>query len=346
MELYERDYFVSMICVGYKVVELGGISLHINPPTLEQKHMSNMLYKEAYKEASLSGVFTREEIAKWLSFNGLWGEKQEKELKRIQKDIEDFKVQLFNSFFQSAVRASVRALIEKAQEEQGKLLQNKYVYSTATCEGVAEYYKEHWLIENATTFLDGTPYDWERITVSNIVSVKNTDRLTDSDYRELVRNDPWRSIWASSKKTGTLFEKPATELTEDQKTLIAYSNMYDSITESPECPPEEIISDDYALDGWMIIQRRKREKDTKEKMTKDIMNDKIVDADEVFIKPTSSGDIERINEMNSARGKMIKRQRSEQVKREGSVKQQDLHDVRQDLRMQANQQQIEKIKGG
>ena len=81
-------------------------------------------------------------------------------------------------------------------------------------------------------------------------------------------------------------------------------------------------------------------------MTKDLMNDKIVDSDEVFIKPTSSEDVERINEMNSTRGKMIKRQRSEQVRREGSVKQQDLQDVRQDLRMQANQQQIEKIKGG
>ena len=41
--------------------------------------------------------------------------------------------------------------------------------------------------------------------------------------------------------------------------------MYDNIQESMDCPTEDVINDDDMLDGWFIVQNRKREKDKKEK---------------------------------------------------------------------------------
>ena len=66
------------------------------------------------------------------------------------------------------------------------------------------------------------------------------------------------------QKQASLFNRPSVELTKDQLSLSSYSTLYDNVYESHECPNEKIIDDDDCLDGWLIQQRRKSEKDRKQ----------------------------------------------------------------------------------
>ena len=71
-------------------------------------------------------------------------------------------------------------------------------------------------------------------------------------------------MWGCSKNS-LPFDKNPWEWTVPQITLVSLSRMYDNVYKSPECPPDEIIADNYAIDGWFIEQHEERKKRQKEK---------------------------------------------------------------------------------
>ena len=80
--------------------------------------------------------------------------------------------------------------------------------------------------------------------------------------RELVNNDPWKLIWYMREVEGSpLFVDRERQLTPDQKNIVVWSRMYDSVHESQDAPSEAVIADHDMLDGWFILQKRKRDKD-------------------------------------------------------------------------------------
>jgi muconolactone delta-isomerase len=164
--------------------------------------------------------------------------------------------------------------------------------------------------------------------------------ISESKSRELARNDPWKSLWVTRESSGfTLFANPPnTELTYNQKNILIWSQMYDNIQESMECPNKEVIEDDDMLDGWFIIQHKKREKDRVEKeFENSTKNEKIKNAPEVFV-VASKEKAEKINDMNDMNAKMIKHQRKLALDRYGSLDEQNLPDQRRNIQAMANNQ--------
>ena len=95
----------------------------------------------------------------------------------------------------------------------------------------------------------------------------------------------WRGYWNADKTN--IFDKCTTELTDEQRALLNISRMYDNIYEHPECPDDKIIEDDDALDGWMILQKRKNDKD-KKKSQFDSSNPNLKNSGEVFVMSRST----------------------------------------------------------
>lgn len=121
--------------------------------------------------------------------------------------------------------------------------------------------------------------------------------------------------------------------------------MYDSISESPDAPSDEIILDDDMLDGWLIIQRKERELRTKQKAAEDIIaNEKIANSDEVYIVAKSEEDIDKINELNDPQAKAIKTARKQALLSEERTKQEHLPDVAMDLQMKRNRAAMDAAK--
>src|SRR5690606_30951918 len=144
--------------------------------------------------------------------------------------------------------------------------------------------------------------------------------LSDTECRELARNEPWRSLWfLNDSKAYHIFNDNGRELTIDQKNILIWSKMYDNIQESPDCPSDDVVDDDDMLDGWFILQKRKREKDRAEaELESSTKSQKIKNASEVFVM-TSQKDADRVERMNDTTASMIKKQRLETIKKQGTV---------------------------
>lgn len=145
--------------------------------------------------------------------------------------------------------------------------------------------------------------------------------MADNDQiRELAKMDLWRSIWNCNKiHGGLLFNRTPTDYSRDQINLCSFSIMYDNVFEHPESPNEKIIDDNDALDGWLILQRKKSdsEKLKNEKLTK---NSKIANSQEQFIMASSPEEAELIYNMNTDDAKNIIKQRFELIDKKGQVK--------------------------
>jgi hypothetical protein len=123
--------------------------------------------------------------------------------------------------------------------------------------------------------------------------------------------------------------------------------MYDNIQESLDCPNKDVIDDDDMLDGWFIIQSKKREQEKAEQdINESTKNGKIKNASEVFVVANSKKDADRINSVNSIHSHMVKKQRDGTLKQKGTVNDHDFIDQRQKIQMEQTNMLRGNIKGG
>jgi hypothetical protein len=131
-----------------------------------------------------------------------------------------------------------------------------------------------------------------------------------------------------------MFPGPVSEWTDDQRSLVSFSQMYDSIYEHPECPSEAVIDDDDTLDGWMIFQKRKVEK-AKKQQSIDEMNPNLKNAGEVFLFGKNSNEVEEIMSLNSPEALHKIKEKINFINKFGSTEDSSLPDVKRDLISQA-----------
>jgi|TARA_B100000029_G_scaffold176260_1_gene173533 hypothetical protein len=341
MELYEREYFVARILSGYLRHRVDkNLVIKIYSPNVDQVYESEEIYLEEMKTGRKHDLLTEKEMEEWQFKLGTWTTEDETLFEQLPKDLESFKEQLYNNRYKFSQTEQLRKYIQKAKSEYLRLGSKKYAHQTATCEGYAMYCKWNWLIEQCTFFLDGTPYDWKKVSSYDLLSSYKGYAIQENEYRELARNNPWRSYWNLSGKTiQGVFGVCASEASTEQRTIASFAKMYDNVYESTECPEEDVIEDDDMLDGWFVVQTKKREADKKKSQTESVGHG---NAQDVFIMADGKEDIDRINSMNDTRAKVVSKQRHRIAEEQGKVKHQDLPDVRRDINMQANQMQSSK----
>ena len=245
--------------------------------------------------------------------NDLWSPFDDREAEKIEKEMENLKVEAFMSFFDSKKLRGIKAAIRDRERSFIKYKSKKMSLDHVSCEGVASFSKNVWLISQCTKFKDGSDYDWEKYPISTIMEHYSSEQISAGTMRAIARREPWRSMWRHGKSSNPL-GKSTHKFTKDQLSLCTYSHMYDNVYESMDSPNEKVIEDDDCLDGWFIVQQRKRDKDKKQH------------------NPMARSTIQnRQNVINDA---------------DGDISFTKFHDVRQDIAMQSHNAAISKMKGG
>lgn len=348
MKHHEREFFVSMIRSGKVFIYHKGIDLEIRPLTLDQSFKSCQIYRDAYDKAMSEEIMTEEDINEWMLENELWTIFDDKKEEGLKKDLEKLKIEIYNARDDSKTATIIRAYIRSGELQLSSHLNKKYLYYQNTCEGIASAERLSWIIKN-TTYHEDKIYNFDEVSLQYIVDEWQSHFLSDSKTRDLARNDPWKSLWIVRDACGVpLFANPPnTELTHNQKNLLIWSQMYDNIQESLDCPSKEVIEDDDMLDGWFIIQSQKRDKERAEKeFEQNTTNEKIKNASEVYVIAKDNKKINQINDMNDPISKMIKQQRKQAINNnEGTLQEQHLPDQRRNINMMATNQMRGKIGG-
>lgn len=346
MELHRREYFIYRLMSGKINIECNDKKLIIVNPDSELKFEAQEHYINIYEQALNYNCLTDEDVLEHLIARGLWTEEKEKQLNKILPDhIEYWKVELYQSFLRSKTRETIRKYLTVAKNEYIRLHNIRNAYFTWTAHGIAAFARTQYILSR-TTFYNNQLVDWNDFDIYQIMSLYHNKLLGNDDLRELARTSPWINIWVIHKKTGSkLFNNEC--LSDEQSFLMSWTITYDNIRESPDCPSDDIIEDDDMLDGWLIVQRRKRENERKKSEAENAItqNKRIQNAEEIFIVAETPEDAQKVDALNDMRGQMIKRQRMALIKEKGQVRQDEFQDIRQELQTQLNRMYSDKMRG-
>ena len=338
MKQHEREYFVSRIRTGLYFIKDEELTLKILTPTIQEEFELNDIYQNAYEQARIDNFMTEDEMLEWMKEKNIWTQEDEDKIEGLKKDIEKLKVEIFNAKNNESLREKIRLYIRAGEKQLAKYIDKKNTYQSNTCEGIASIEKMYAFLKKCTYF-NNKLYHFKELTIEYILYLFQLSILNESKIREIARNEPWRSMWIFKDfKDTKLFLNQDRELSTDQRNLIVWSQMYDNVQESLDCPSQDVIEDDDMLDGWFILQKRKRDKDKAEaELENSVSNEKIKNSSEVYMMAGSNKDAQRVNNMNDVGGKIIKQQRFNTIYSKGEVSQLDFQDEKLKLTQQSNQ---------
>lgn len=322
MQYSEREYLVNKIISGCTVCTFNDESVYVYESSPNDKVIAHNLYLEEYRRAELLGTPTEIEILDYMKGLGLWNQILEDELEKIPKAIEELKVELYNAYFQFKRRDGIKKSLDSLRFREVELIKQKDKLKYVTCEGFALTCKNRHLICSGAKRSDGSKFfiknyeDYSQTELDIFINDYLNNKINDDVIRSLSTEEPWRSIWGAGKHEGAIFGIPSSLLSQEQRMILVWSRIYDSIFESPDCPPDEIIDDNDCLDGWMIVQSRNRQKERQNEHGYK-PGDKFNKADEVFMFVDNPDDISRVNAMNSPAAILRKQQRMNALTRAG-----------------------------
>jgi hypothetical protein len=325
----------------------------LDRPTIDTRLRSEELYNELLYELSFEGLPEESAILTMMMEHGIWSEELEEEYDILTRDIKTLKIKLYELYFRTREREIAREALRRAKARLLELETIRYSYEHLSPSNIAMVGKMQYLICSNLKDISGNklwpnndfltqpiPYFTE------ILDCVTSSSVGEETLRYLARNEPWRSIWAASKREGKLYGIPPIEYTDEQRHLAIWSMIYDSVFESVECPPDEIIDDNDSLDGWLLVQKNKRESEAMQRKGEALLkNDKMKKAGEVFVVANTKDDADKINLMNSEDSRRIKERRMQYLNKHGRVSESNMPDTKQKIMMELNRMQKEHQSG-
>lgn len=340
MQYSERESIVNKIIAGCTACVFDDIPVFVHEPSPQDKVKAHSIYLTEYKNSLTNGLIKEEELIEELIKRGVWSKTHQEELDKLPKAIEELKVELYNYYFQFKKRDGIRKSLDSLKEIEVKLSSKRDQYNANTCEGFAISCKNKHLICSSTKNADGSKFFtmnyeyYKQEDIDLFIQDYFRQKVNEGLIRDLSKHEPWRSIWSAGKHEGSIFGVPSSLLSQEQRMLIIWSKIYDSIHESPDCPPEEVLEEDDCLDGWMIAQSRKREQERKSEHGYK-PGDKFGKHDEVFMVVENPEDKSRVDAMNSPAAIFRKQQRMSALQaNNGILPDQYMPDAQQAMRQE------------
>jgi hypothetical protein len=349
MDLSARELLLHRIFSGIHVADIEGVDYIVKSPTKFDKYKASQVYIQSVYENRYNSWYTKKTVLGLLENEDIFLPKDEEKLEKMVKDLEELKLQLFQSLLNAEKMKFVRKSLDRVKTLISILTSAKHSLDYLTVEGFSSLQKSQYLVARTLFYENG-----ERVFSDNY-KTEDTDGMIEkvilhvgnhqADHlmlRELARTEPWRNYWGSNKQD--IFGGPAIDLTDEQRSLILYSKMYDGAYEHPECPEDNVIEDDDLFDGWMIFEKRKREKAKTQKQVSNIVGAKQKNAEELFIPTPDQTHAQKIHNMNTLEGKVKRAQREKVISKVGKARDSQFPDRKQQIITQANREFAEKVR--
>lgn len=215
---------------------------------------------------------------------GVWTSKDESRLKSLPKEIENNKLDYFQDFSNPEKKRTRKMVINNHMAEFVRLNSIRYKYSNMTAEGIANGAMWYAMIQRM--------YKGENKLLA--LAHYHNNMVSEDMIRNIALSYEWSTYSSVSKNP---LRKSAINLTEIQRKLYSWTNVYRNIRTHPDCPADAIIEDHYAFDGWLINQNRKERATKSTKVQLKNLNPK---AQNVYVMANKPADIEDVMSLNDA----------------------------------------------
>lgn len=340
MDSITLNIYLSRILSGFYLFIYRDNRYKLKYPDISIKYEADIYCQEEYVKNRFNDWIHNDDILNILITLGIWDPLLEKEFKEINTKIDDAKVDLYKNFVNINRVKTLRRQISSLKKRHNFLYNTRHSMDHLTSEGYSLLLKNQYILANSLYDDNDQKLfnNIDNINFSLFNSLSNTihENLIPAEaFREIARSDVWRNYWSANKDM--IFDKPTINWTDEQKTLVILTKMYDNAYDHPECPPDSVIEDDDMFDGWMIMQRRQNEKDKNKKRTENMLGNKLNKAGEVFLVANSMDEAQNIYNLNddSARFTISERQNTI-LRSDKPVDVTELPDVQRELITQQN----------
>ena len=357
MDKTEKDFIIAQITQGKYCVELGSQQfIYVDPAPNIQLMIQ---FQQRMFEIHLleEGFFSDEEEKTLLEERDIWTEEHIEKLKDFQENEKKLVRERPEYRFQSKQLERIDNLMKQTRKHVTQLESRKHMFTLQTAKYRANREVYAMLLLNGLhTMMEVRVWDdleaYESDTDYHLVE-KLINRIfysgifEESKLREIARSEPWRTIWkTTSKGAADIFGIPAGRFSMWQYLLCYWSQIYDYVFESPDGPKGDDVNDDELINNWLTLQAAEQEKKSLGDTGPKIKNQRIANAQEVFVMAETLGDAKRVyNELNSPSSRRKIQQRQKWIQEKGSVKEQDLPDTKRMLQMEMNKAFAAKVKG-
>ena len=348
MDRQSVNLYLSRILSGYYIFLFDDKKYKLVYPDMALKYSAEIYATECYEQNKFSDWIYEDNIVDYLVDSGLWQYDGDDNLKKLESQIEDNKVDLYQNFLNPPRQKQIRKTLATLKKSYNKLYSIRHSFDHLTPQGYAELIKNQYILIHSiyttknTRLFKSKNIDYQKLNdISNTISEYSIDIET---FRQIARNDTWKNYWSANKNH--IFDKPTIDWTDEQRTLVVLTKMYDSAYEHPECPVDAVFDDDDMFDGWMMYQRREGEKIRSKNRTEKLLEDKnLGKANEIYIMASSKEEAQSIYALNDNTGKHIISERNKLLAPGKEIKESDLPDVQRNIQMLNNQQMANSRKG-
>ena len=253
---------------------------YIKEPTLKIKEKGQRIYYDIIKDCI--DVLSERDIYLFLLSSNQWTFEEQRKLDALPKELENSKVNYFSNYSSPPQRKYNKIEIQNKKELYRNLFLKRNKYRNLTKQGIA----------NGAMWFEMINFMYNGTDKLAAINYYHSNSISEEDLRSIAIGETWLSYYAAGKN---IFGKSSINMTDDQRRLITWSNIYKNCRSNPDCPDEQIVSDHDAFDGWLITERRKN------KVTKKIENIKGIDpnATNVYLFSNTNEDHEEIVSLNT-----------------------------------------------
>jgi len=350
MDDARKNFLIHQIISGLKFIDVNNYRYKLIPASTELLYLAEHVYQDTVADLRFDNFISKDKVKLALRVLDIWQPQDNDSLKKLEKHLEDQKVALFLSAYNSERTKRLKRAIKAAKIGIEKAYVRKHSLDHMTLEYHASITKQKFItalclrdkenkpIYNVDNFNNSNSFILEKVT-----EALNIDIITMEEFRELARSDIWRSTWNLGRES--CLSRPSSEWTQEQKSLVTFSKMYDNAYEHPDCPSDTVFEDDDMFDGWLINEKRIREK---EKKQKEMEKNENIDskAQEVFVFAPTREDADKVYDLNDLDSRMKLKQRQQFLQARKKVEAKDMPDTQIDLRRQQVEEYKSKFRKG
>lgn len=328
---------LNRIITGYIPVIFLGQKCILHDANSIVKYECDLYYDEMLEHFLEEGVLSKQDLEAVLLEKGIWKKEYDDEIILRNKQIESAYEILPSLKFKSVEKKNLLLIIDQHKARVAELNKIKAITFKNSAEYLADVERLKYHFYSCLTMNGQRVWaTWEDFNLANgnaILDAMNNFsdeyNITEKDIRLLARSEPWRTMWRTAEKHGSLFGKAAIEMTDYQRALCSWSLIYDSAFQSYNPPSFDIVNNDEEFDAWLSSKS-----DAKDPIKTG--NAKIDNSPELGVFVDTIEDAAKVYNLNDAATKAKLASRNKMILEKGEVKESEFADVKQDLKMAIN----------
>lgn len=262
-------------------------------PLLKDRQIAEYYYDRSIIELKLQKIPTMEDTLRDHKMRGLWSDAKDKQIEKLGQFIKDNEGEIELTKQPSKLK-KLKNWQKYLERSLIDLLNSKNTMLGNTVETIANEKSLSYLIWNSFRNLkEERIWDsYENLLQSDQIAlikelqfkyIELLSYFSTAEVRKIARTSYWRTRWNICKSSiNDLFGRDLLDISNEQFLLIYWSQIYDSVYEALERPPNEVIDDDEKLDAWLKEQSEKNKTKTSQNYHAKTTNSAISKSGEIF----------------------------------------------------------------